>query len=84
MRERHQVFHLFVGTPWRGQGLSRTLRDAGRNAAIAAGGTPPFSVNTSNDALDAYRRLGFMQTAPTAVKNGIIYTAIEWNEPCCK
>jgi GNAT superfamily N-acetyltransferase len=79
IRERRHLFHLFVGKQWQGQGLSRLLWDAGRQAAIDAGGAPPFTVNASNYAFEAYRRLGFVRTAPMAVKNGIHFNAMQWD-----
>jgi len=78
IRERRHVFHLFVGTPWQGQGLARALWEAGRQGAIDAGGAPPFTVNASNYALGVYRRLGFVATAPMAIKNGIRFTPMQW------
>ncbi|MFA9217268.1 MAG: GNAT family N-acetyltransferase [Sphingomonadaceae bacterium] len=78
MRDCQHVFHLFVGKPWQGRGLSRRLWDAGRRAAMDAGGTPPFTVNASNYALHAYESLGFMRTAPMALKNGIRFNAMAW------
>jgi len=79
MRARQHVFHLFVGKKWQGQGLARRLWDDGRQAAVDAGGAAPFTVNASNYALDAYRKLGFMVTAPMAVKNGIRFNAMKWD-----
>jgi ribosomal protein S18 acetylase RimI-like enzyme len=84
MRERKHVFHLFVGKQWQGQGLSRRLWDTGRRAAMEAGGAAPFTVNASNYALDAYRHLGFVCTAPMAVKNGIRFNAMEWDGKSCR
>lgn len=67
---------------WQGRGLARRLWDAGRQAAVDAGGTAPFTVNASNYALDAYRKLGFMVTVPMAVKNWIRFNAMEWDGTC--
>ncbi|MFL6706750.1 MAG: GNAT family N-acetyltransferase [Massilia sp.] len=78
MRERRHLFHLFVDKRWQGRGLSRALWDAGRHAAIDAGGAPPFTVNASNYALPAYQRLGFVATAPMTIKNGIRFTPMQW------
>jgi GNAT superfamily N-acetyltransferase len=79
MRERRHVFHLFVGKSWQGQGISRLLWDAGRKAAIDAGARPPFTVNASNYAFEAYQRLGFVRTAPMAIKNGVRFNAMQWD-----
>lgn len=78
VREGRHVFHLFVGRRWQGQGLARRLWDTGREAAMDAGSCPPFTVNASNHALDAYRRLGFAPTATLQVKNGIPHTPMQW------
>lgn len=78
VRNCQHLFHLFVGKPWQGQGLSRQLWDVGRRAATDAGGAPPFTVNASNYALKAYENLGFKRTAPLSVKNGIPFNAMEW------
>lgn len=79
VRARRHVFHLFVGKSWQGQGISRLLWDVGRKAAIDAGGRPPFTVNASNYAFDAYQRLGFVRTAPMAIKNGVRFNAMQWD-----
>lgn len=79
IRERRHVFHLFVGKSFQGQGISRQLWDAGRDAAVDAGGGPSFTVNASNYAFEAYRRLRFVRTAPVAVKNGVRFNAMRWD-----
>lgn len=78
MRERQHLFHLFVGKQWQRLGLARRLWDAGRDAAIAAGGAPPFTVNASTYVVDAYLRLGFVATGAMQVKNGIRFTPMQW------
>jgi GNAT superfamily N-acetyltransferase len=81
MREGRHLFHLFVGTPWQGRGLSRRLWDCARGAAIAAGGAPPFTVNASNYAVPAYLRLGFVPTGPMMEKNGVRFNPMSWPAP---
>jgi GNAT superfamily N-acetyltransferase len=78
MRERQHLFHLFVGTPWQGRGVSRLLWDRARETALAAGGAPPFTVNASNYAVPAYERLGFVRSAPMQEKNGILFNPMQW------
>lgn len=67
VRERSHVFHLFVDRRWQRRGIARRLWAAGREAALAAGGTGVFTVNASNHALSFYEALGFVRTAPMQV-----------------
>ena len=78
MRARQHLFHLFVGKPWQGRGLSRRLWDHARSVAIADGGAPPFTVNASNHAVAAYQKLGFARSAPVQEKNGILFNPMQW------
>lgn len=73
LRDRSHLFHLFVGVNWQGQGVARALWQTARQAAIDAGGSGSFTVNSSNFAVPVYEKLGFVRTAPTQCLKGLYF-----------
>lgn len=78
MREQQHLYHLFVDARWHRQGLARRLWEVAREAALAAGAAPPFRVNASLYAYEAYRRMGFASSAPMMEKNGLRFHPMRW------
>lgn len=73
VRDRSHLFHLFVGKRWHRRGVARALWDAGRDAALAAGGDGSFTVNSSNFAVPVYERFGFVRVGPTQCAKGLYF-----------
>jgi GNAT superfamily N-acetyltransferase len=77
MRDRSHLFHLFVGVPWQGQGVARKLWEVARQAAIDAGGSGSFTVNSSNFAVPVYEKMGFVRTAPMQCLKALYFNPMQ-------
>jgi GNAT superfamily N-acetyltransferase len=77
MRGRSHLFHLFVGVPWQGQGVARKLWEVARQAAIDAGGSGSFTVNSSNFAVPVYEKMGFVRTAPMQCLKALYFNPMQ-------
>jgi GNAT superfamily N-acetyltransferase len=73
VRDHAHLFHLFVATKWQGRGYGRLLWQAARRRALPSNSNGVFTVNSSPFALEMYRHLGFVATAPRAEHDGIAY-----------
>lgn len=73
LRDNMHLFHLFVAPSLHGQGIGRQLWIAARDAALAAGNTAGFTVNSSPYAVPVYERFGFAASAPRIEQHGIAY-----------
>ena len=73
LRDHAHLYNLFVATKWQGKGLGRLLWQAARERALGKNGDGVFTVNSSAFALEMYRHLGFVPTAPRAEHDGIAY-----------
>jgi N-acetylglutamate synthase-like GNAT family acetyltransferase len=71
MEDNRHVYHLFVDTSVQKRGLGRRLFQVAREAALAAGGSGEFTVNSSNYAVGFYARLGFRRRWGPLMKNGV-------------
>ena len=71
MEGNRHVYHLFVDTLVQKRGLGRRLFQVAREAALAAGGSGEFTVNSSNYAVGFYERLGFRRLWGPLLKNGV-------------
>ena len=69
--ENTHVFHLFVAPAFHHRGVARRLWQAAKSAAIEAGNTQGFTVNSSPYAQPMYERFGFIVTGPTMSEHGI-------------
>ena len=58
LRDNRHLYHLFVRPEAHGKGIARELW----SQLLAMAGPGPFTVNSSMFAVEAYRRLGFVQT----------------------
>ena len=73
VRDNKHLFHLFVVNDCQREGLGRRLWAVAREACIAAGNSGPFTVNSSNNAVPVYERLGFVPAGPTKNHGGVLY-----------
>ncbi len=78
LKNQSHLYHLFVAEEHQGAGLARllwqrVLDDTTDNAGIKA-----FTVNSSNHAVGFYRKLGFSQTQPMTVKDGIQFNPMRY------
>jgi ribosomal protein S18 acetylase RimI-like enzyme len=80
IRDRSHLFHLFVGVNWQGKGVARALWTVARQAAISAGGSGSFTVNSSNFAVPLYEAMGFVRTAPMQCVKGLYFNPMSFAE----
>lgn len=73
VRDNKHLYHLFVADEFQRRGLGRQLWNSARTQCVAAGNPGPFTVNSSNNAIGVYERLGFVRTGPTENKDGVLY-----------
>ena len=74
MRQNNHVALLFVGTRFQRRGVARALLEhALAGAREAQPDVERFTVNSSRYGVPAYERLGFRQTGPERVVNGIVF-----------
>ena len=72
-RDNQHLYHLFVANDCQRQGLGRRLWAVAREACLAAGNPGSFTVNSSNNAVPVYERLGFVRAGPTKNHGGVLY-----------
>lgn len=73
IRDNSHLYHLFVAQPFQRQGIARLLWQNAREACRAAGNLGRFTVNSSNNAVEAYEALGFRRSEPMQNSDGILY-----------
>ena len=73
VRDNRHLFHLFVANDRQRQGLGRRLWAVAREACIAAGNPGSFTLNSSNNAVPVYERLGFARSGPPRSEGGVLY-----------
>ena len=71
--ENRHVFHLYVAPAFHHRGVARRMWHAAKTAAIEAGNTEGFTVNSSPYARPMYERFGFVATGPEVAEHGIAY-----------
>ena len=77
MRDHKHIFHMFVDKAQHRQGVAAALWHVVRQAALAAGNSGTFTVNSSNYAVPVYEKMGFVRTAEMQCKNGIFYNPMQ-------
>jgi ribosomal protein S18 acetylase RimI-like enzyme len=73
IRDNKHLYHLFVEEQFQRQGIGRALWDVARAECLASGNPGAFTVNSSNNAVPIYERLGFVRTGPTEERDGVRY-----------
>jgi ribosomal protein S18 acetylase RimI-like enzyme len=79
VRDNKHLYHLFVANEFQRQGLGRQLWNVARADCVAAGNPGSFTVNSSNNAVAIYEKLGFVRAAPTQNKDGVFYNPMAKN-----
>ena len=72
-RDNSHLYHLFVANEFQRRGLGRRLWDIARAQCIAGGHRGPFTVNSSNNAVAVYERLGFVHSGPVRDMGGVLF-----------
>ena len=72
-RDDTHLYHLFVANEFQRQGLGRRLWNTARADCTASGNHGAFTVNSSNNAIAVYERLGFIRSGPAVDMGGVLY-----------
>ena len=81
VRDNKHLYHLFVANDFQRRGLGRRLWVAARDECIAAGNPGLFTVNSSNNAVPVYERLGFARSGPAKNNGGVVYNPMAMQRP---
>jgi len=73
MRDNRHLYHLFVAERFHRRGIAKRLWDVASLECRGQGHTGPFTVNSSNNAVAIYERLGFRRTAPVQDNGGVLF-----------
>jgi len=73
VRDNRHLYHLFVAVPYHRRGIARQLWDVASLECRERGHTGAFTVNSSNNAVAVYERLGFRRTAPIQDSGGVLF-----------
>jgi len=82
VKNKSHLYHLFVAEDSQGKGLARKLWERALRELTSEGDTRVVTVNSSNDAIGFYKKLGFNQTGPVIEKEGIQYNPMEYKVDC--
>ena len=77
VRDNSHIKYLFVAGDWHGRGIGRHLVALAVAEMRANGHVGPVTVNSSDFAIEVYRRLGFRPTEPRQERNGIVFTPMQ-------
>lgn len=77
-RDDCHVHLLFVDTSFQRRGIARALWETALSACVDAARPARITVNASAYAVPVYRRLGFVEQAPTRLEEGIVTTPMEF------
>jgi ribosomal protein S18 acetylase RimI-like enzyme len=73
VRDNKHLYHLFVANDFQRQGVARRLWAVAREQCIAAGNPGTFTVNSSNNAVAVYEKLGFVRSGAMKNDDGVLY-----------
>ena len=73
MRDNRHLYHLFVANDFQRRGVARRLWTVAREECVAAGNPGKFTVNSSNNAVAVYEKLGFVRFGPMKNDDGVLY-----------
>jgi GNAT superfamily N-acetyltransferase len=77
LRDNSHLYHLFVAQAHQGKGLGRSLWLLVKQAALQAGNSGRFTVNSSLNAVLVYERFGFVATGPKVEKHGVAFVPMQ-------
>ncbi|HZM33786.1 MAG TPA: GNAT family N-acetyltransferase [Burkholderiales bacterium] len=80
VRDNRHLYHLFVANGYQRQGLGRRLWNIARAACLEAGSQGGFTVNSSNNAVPIYQRLGFVRAGPARNMEGVLYNPMSTDD----
>lgn len=81
IRDNSHVHHLFVVEKFHRRGIGRRLWEIARKECLAAGNLGRFTVFSSRYALEAYRRLGFVEAGPPETKDEVTAVPMKYEQP---
>jgi GNAT superfamily N-acetyltransferase len=73
IRDNTHLFHLFVARSFQRNGLARRLWRAAREEALGRSNVLAFTVNSSLNAVSAYRAFGFAPSGSVTTVHGISF-----------
>jgi ribosomal protein S18 acetylase RimI-like enzyme len=76
------LYHLFVAENYQGKGLARQLWGKAMDECKRKGNRGTFTVNSSNNAIGVYEKLGFERIGPTVEKGGVFFNPMEYRNDC--
>ena len=82
VKDKSHLYHLFVAEDSQGKGFARKLWEKALRELTSQGDTKVITVNSSNNAIGFYKKLGFNQTGPVIEKEGIQYNPMEYKVDC--
>ena len=77
VRDNRHLYHLFVAEPHHHCGIARRLWEFASLECRERGHAGAFTVNSSNNAVAIYERLGFRRTAPIQYSGGVLFNPME-------
>ena len=77
-RDDRHLYHLFVAESHQRRGVARSLWELARRACVQAGSEGPFTVNSSQFAVEVYERLGFRATSGAMEMNEVVFVPMVW------
>jgi ribosomal protein S18 acetylase RimI-like enzyme len=82
LKDGSHLYHLFVAEEYQGAGLAREMWEKVFDESRESDDTRIFTVNSSNNAIGFYKKLGFNQSGPRVEKEGIQYNPMEFKVDC--
>ncbi|MDH3377525.1 MAG: GNAT family N-acetyltransferase [Gammaproteobacteria bacterium] len=82
VKDNSHLYHLFVVEHYQGMGLARRLWGIAMDECKRKGNRGTFTVNSSNNAIGVYEKLGFERAGPTVEKDGVFFNPMEYRSDC--
>ena len=82
IRDNSHLYHLFVAEEFQSEGLARRLWEKALGECKLKGNLRTFTVNSSNNAIGVYEKLGFVRTGRMIKKDGVFYNPMEYRIDC--
>ena len=80
VKDNAHLYHLFVDLRYQGRGLARRLWQVAKDDCIGNGNKGIFTVNSSNNAVGLYEKLGFLRTGPMQNHDGVFFNPMEFRD----
>lgn len=77
IRDKNQLFHLFVAPRFQRRGIARRLWSYAKASAFRAGNANAFTVYSTPYAVPVYERFGFEATGPRVENHGIAFVPMK-------